>query len=122
MTPAVRIFSRRMLPAIAALTSVLAVATPASPVMPTDWTAYLGGPAHTSARSDPAITPAIAPSLSMKWQASSRNTPARHSASPPPPRSRETRQPAGTRSISPLRTATCTRWMATGTHLNAWGP
>ena len=72
MTPAVRTFSRRIAPAIAVLTSVLAsllaVAAPAAAVSPTDWTAYLGGPAHTSASPDPAITPAIAASLTRKWQ------------------------------------------------------
>jgi polyvinyl alcohol dehydrogenase (cytochrome) len=47
---------------------MIVVATPASAVTPTDWTAYLGGPAHTSASTDPAITPAIARSLTMKWQ------------------------------------------------------
>ena len=70
MTLSVRTFSRRIAPALAVLTAVvtMAVATPASAVTPTDWTAYLGGPAHTSASSDPAITPAIAASLAQKWR------------------------------------------------------
>jgi polyvinyl alcohol dehydrogenase (cytochrome) len=69
MTRSVRTFSRRIAPALAVLISAvtMAVATPASAVTPTDWTAYLGGPAHTSASSDPAITPAIAASLVQKW-------------------------------------------------------
>jgi len=70
VTLSLRSFSRRIAPALAVLTSAVtvAVATPASAVTPTDWTAYLGGPAHTSASSDPGITPAIAASLSRKWQ------------------------------------------------------
>ncbi len=36
-------------------------------VGPTDWPAFLGGPAHTSRTADPAITPANAPTLAQKW-------------------------------------------------------
>src|SRR5258707_9279964 len=36
-------------------------------VGPTDWPAFLGGPAHTSRTADPAITPANAPTLTHKW-------------------------------------------------------
>lgn len=47
--------------------SSLAAAGPAAAVGPTDWPAFLGGPAHTSAAADPAITPANAPALVQKW-------------------------------------------------------
>jgi len=47
--------------------SGLAAAGPAAAVGPTDWPAFLGGPAHSSAAADPAITPAIAPALALKW-------------------------------------------------------
>jgi outer membrane protein assembly factor BamB len=48
--------------------SGLATARPAAAVGPTDWPAFLGGPAHTSAAADPAITAAIAPALAQKWR------------------------------------------------------
>lgn len=40
---------------------------PAVAVGAGDWPAYLGGPAHTSASTDAAITPANAPGLTQKW-------------------------------------------------------
>lgn len=71
MTRSAMNVSRRAATALAVVAGVacgaLATAGPAAAVGPTDWPAYLGGPAHTSSTADPAITPAVAASVAQKW-------------------------------------------------------
>ena len=68
MTFSVRTFRRAMALGVLTGAVTMAAAGPAAAVTPTDWTAYLGGPAHTSVSADPAITPSSTASLSLKWQ------------------------------------------------------
>jgi polyvinyl alcohol dehydrogenase (cytochrome) len=71
MRRSVKFAGRRTAAALTTATFVacsgLATAGPAAAVGPTDWPAFLGGPPHTSAAADAAITPANAPTLAQKW-------------------------------------------------------